>query len=83
MKEDVIGLFAVFNGAGEYLAVCHSPKTGYKAPNAYGARPLLQSETTKDYCASQDSATKILASDITFCKVFLMDYCFFSLLRND
>lgn len=35
-----------FKMAGEILVKPHEqPKTGYKAPNAYGARPIFSDET--------------------------------------
>lgn len=35
-----------FKVAGEILVKPHEqPKTGYKAPNAYGARPIFSDET--------------------------------------
>ena len=35
-----------FKVAGEILVKPHEqPKTGYKAPNAYGARPIFLDET--------------------------------------
>ena len=36
----------IFKSAGEIMVVPHKlKKTGYKAPNAYGARPLFSGET--------------------------------------
>lgn len=48
---------------GDVIAVTHPvPKTGYKAPNAYGARPVLQGETcgTEMLHACAQSATASL-----------------------
>lgn len=39
--------------AGELVAVAYSsPKTGYKNPNAYGARPVFNGETYVHRCAA-------------------------------
>uniref|UniRef100_A0A7S0WNU4 Uncharacterized protein n=1 Tax=Pyramimonas obovata TaxID=1411642 RepID=A0A7S0WNU4_9CHLO len=39
-----------FKRQGEVIAVCHPlQKTGYKAPNAYGAKAIFEGETTTDH----------------------------------
>lgn len=36
--------------SGEIVAIPHNPeKTGYKAPNAYGAKPVFNGETTNHF----------------------------------
>lgn len=58
---------------GEIIAVPHDvPKTGYKAPNAYGARSVFQSETTSRF--SQGKVLGAVASNARGGAKTLMPY---------